>query len=114
MGGHQVASCGATAAACKARSTRSNATSSVRPTGYHETTAILDKIAAGQLVARREDMATNQLLSHVLEQLLARGKRQRDTEAATMNMRLAASRRSRRRRSVIQGAADDLRTWRQP
>ena len=60
--------------------------------GYHETTAILDKIAAGQLVARREDMAANQLLSHVLEQLLARSKRQRDSEAAAMNMRLGGLR----------------------
>ena len=55
---------------------------------YHEMTAVLDKVAAGELVARRQDMATNQLLSHALEQLLARSKRMRDTEAATMNMRL--------------------------
>ena len=51
--------------------------------GYHEMTAILDKIAAGELLARRQDMASNQLLSHALEQLLARSKRLRDTEAAT-------------------------------
>jgi hypothetical protein len=43
--------------------------------GYHEITAVLDKIAGGQLIARRQDMAVNQLLSHMLEQLLARGKR---------------------------------------
>jgi hypothetical protein len=35
---------------------------------YHEMTAILDKIAAGELLGRRQDMATNQLLSHALEQ----------------------------------------------
>src|SRR5262249_7915074 len=40
--------------------------------GYHEMTAILDKVAAGTLIGRRQDMATNQLLSHTLEQLLAR------------------------------------------
>ena len=51
-------------------------------------TAILDKVAAGELLGRRQDMASNQLLSHALEQLLARGKRLRDTEAATMNMQL--------------------------
>ena len=51
-------------------------------------TAILDKIAAGELLGRRQDMAANQLLSHALEQLLARSKRQRDTEAATINMQL--------------------------
>lgn len=40
--------------------------------GYHETTAVLDKIAGGQLIARRQDTAMNQLFSHILEQLLAR------------------------------------------
>jgi hypothetical protein len=83
--------------------------------GYHETTAILDKVAAGQLVARRGDMAANQLLSHVLEQLLARSKRQRDSEAAAMNMRLGGLRDGRAAaRSVVHGAANDLRSWRQP
>ena len=51
-------------------------------------TAILDKVAAGELLGRRQDMAANQLLSHALEQLLARSKRQRDTEASTLNMQL--------------------------
>jgi hypothetical protein len=83
--------------------------------GYHDTTAVLDKVAAGQLVARRADMATNQLLSHVLEQLLARSKRQRDSEAAAMNMRIGALRDGpAAARSVIDGAAQDLRAWRQP
>ena len=41
---------------------------------YHELTALLDKVAAGALLARRQDNATNQLLSHVLEQLLVRGQ----------------------------------------
>ena len=82
---------------------------------YHELTAELDKIAAGALLARRQDTATNQLLSHVLEQLLARGKRARDTEAATMNMRLASLRDGRTiGAGLIAGAASDLRTWRQP
>ena len=80
-----------------------------------EMTAVLDKVAAGTLIARRQDMAANQLLSHSLEQLLARGKRLRDTEAATMNMRLGALRSGRAAgASVVSGAADDLRTWRQP
>lgn len=82
---------------------------------YHEMTAILDKVAAGELIGRRQDMATNQLLSHALEQLLARSKRQRDTEAATMNMRLIGMLNGRMAgASVIQGAASDLRRWRQP
>jgi conjugal transfer/entry exclusion protein len=80
-----------------------------------EMTAVLDKVAAGALIARRQDMAANQLLSHSLEQLLARGKRLRDTEAATMNMRLGALRSGRAAgASVVRGAGDDLRTWRQP
>lgn len=80
-----------------------------------EMTAVLDKVAAGALIARRQDMAANQLLSHSLEQLLARGKRLRDAEAAAMNMRIGALRSGRvAGTSVVRGAADDLRTWRQP
>ena len=82
---------------------------------YHELTAQLDTIAAGGLVARRQDVAANQLMSHVLEQLLARGKRLRDTEAATMNMRLASMRDGRTAGgNLIAGVVNDLRTWRQP
>ena len=83
--------------------------------GYHDMTAVLDKISTGELVARRQDMATNQLLSHALEQLLARSKRMRDTEAATMNMRLIGMRDGRTAgANLIDGSADALRTWRQP
>ena len=81
----------------------------------HEMTAVLDKVAAGSLIARRQDMAANQLLSHALEQLLARSKRVRDTEAVTMNMRLGGLRSGRTAgASVVRGAANDLRTWSQP
>jgi hypothetical protein len=82
---------------------------------YHQVTSVLDKVAAGELLARRQDVATNQLLSHALEQLLARSKRLRDTEAATMNMRLGSMVYGRAAgASLVRGAADDLRTWRQP
>jgi hypothetical protein len=82
---------------------------------YHEMTAILDKIAAGELLARRQDMATNQLLSHALEQLLARGKRQRDTEASAVNMQLVTWRDARgANEAFVAGTGDALRTWRQP
>lgn len=82
---------------------------------YHELTAILDKVAAGELLGRRQDMAANQLLSHAVEQLLARGKRLRDAEAATMNMQLTTWRRSQRaNEAMVSGSADALRTWRQP
>jgi hypothetical protein len=83
--------------------------------GYHDMTAVLDKISAGELLARRQDMATNQLLSHALEQLLARSKQIRDTEAASMNMRLVGMRDGRTAdANLINGSADALRTWRQP
>jgi hypothetical protein len=81
----------------------------------HQLTAILDKVAAGELVGRRQDTASNQLLSHALEQLLAQAKRRRDTEVAAMNMRLVAMQRGRDfGQSYIEGSADALRTWRQP
>jgi hypothetical protein len=82
---------------------------------YHEMTAILDKIAAGELIGRRQDMAANQLLSHALEQLLARSKRMRDTEAATLNMQLVTWRDGRgANEAFAAGTGDALRTWRQP
>lgn len=81
----------------------------------HNMTAILDTIAAGELLARRQDMATNQVLSHTLEQLLARSKRLRDTEAAAMNMQLVTWRdSSAANRALVAGASEALRTWRQP
>ena len=64
-------------------------------------TAILDKIAAGELLARRQDMLSNQLLSHALEQLLARSKRLRDTEAVDhQHAARDLARRARRERSI--------------
>jgi hypothetical protein len=82
---------------------------------FHQLTAVLDKIAAGELVGRRQDTASNQLLSHALEQLLAQAKRRRDTEVATMNMRIVSMQRGRDiARSYIEGSANALRNWRQP
>lgn len=82
---------------------------------YHEMTAVLDKIAAAELVARRQDMAGNQLLSHALEQLIARSKRERDTEATTINMQLVTWRDGHAANAAFMaGAGDALRTWRQP
>jgi len=82
---------------------------------YHRVTTVLDKIAAGELVGRRQDTATNQVISHALEQLLAQSKRKRDTEVATMNMRLMSMQGGREfSRRYIEGSAEALRTWRQP
>ena len=83
--------------------------------GFHEMTAVLDKVAAGELLGRRQDTATNQLLSHALEQLLARSKRLRDTEAGNVNMQLVMWRDGRAaNQAFVQGTGDALRTWRQP
>jgi hypothetical protein len=82
---------------------------------YHEMTAILDKIAAGELLGRRQDMAANQLLSHALEQLLVRSKRQRDTEASTLNMQLTSWRDGpAANEAFVSGSSDALLRWRQP
>jgi hypothetical protein len=82
---------------------------------FHQMTAVLDKVAAGELLARRQDMAANQLLSHALEQLLARNKRARDTEAATINMQLTTWRDGQAANTAFAfGTGDALRTWRQP
>lgn len=82
---------------------------------FHEMTAVLDKIAAGELLGRRQDMVSNQLLSHALEQLLARSKRQRDTEASVLNMELTTWRDGAAANAAFgAGTGDALRTWRQP
>jgi hypothetical protein len=81
---------------------------------YHEMTANLDKIAAAELLARRQDMSANQLLSHALEQLLVRGKRLRDSEAVVMNMRLRTLAPANDDPRLLAGAAEQLRSWRQP
>src|SRR6185369_2094418 len=82
---------------------------------YHEMTAVLDQIAAGELLGRRQDTATNQLLSHALEQLLARSKRLRDTEAGNVNMQILMWRDGPAvNDAFVRGASDALRSWRQP
>jgi len=115
MGGHQVA------LARGYHGSLQNAVQSLEGdvlnglTRYHEMTAVLDKIAAGELLGRRQDMLSNQLLSHALEQLLARGKRLRDTEASSMNMQLVTWRdAAAANEAFVAGTGDALRTWRQP
>jgi hypothetical protein len=83
--------------------------------GFHALTAIADKISAGQLISRRSDMAGNQLISHVLEQLIAKNKRTRDAEAASLNMRLnALTDHGEMSQSLMKNAERELRNWRQP
>jgi hypothetical protein len=82
---------------------------------YHQLTANLDKVAAGELLAERQDMAANQLLSHALEQLLARNKSARDTEAGALNMQLVTWRDgAAANEAFVAGTGDALATWREP
>lgn len=82
---------------------------------FHEITTVLDKVAAGELLGRRQDMAANQLLSHALEQLLSRSKRMRDTEASAINMQLVTWRDGASANAAfVEGTGDALRRWRQP
>ena len=82
---------------------------------FHEITTVLDKVAAGELLGRRQDMAANQLLSHALEQLLSRSKRMRDTEASAINMQLVTWRDGAGvNAAFVEGTGDALRRWRQP
>lgn len=82
----------------------------------HYQTAILDRINAAQVIARRQDTATNQLVSHLVEQALVQTKRQRDTEAVAMAMRISRLRFYRAYSASFftpssQAVAD---AWRQP
>src|SRR5262249_1457782 len=115
MGAHQVALVRGYAGKLQEAAQQLEGDVLSRQDGTHEMTAVLDKIAAGELLGRRQDTATNQLLSHALEQLLARSKRQRDTEAANINMQLRMWRDGRAvNQAFVTGTGDALRTWRQP
>lgn len=82
---------------------------------YHSMTVNLDKLAGAELIGRRQDSATNQLMSHVVEQQLVKVKRMRDTEAAAMNMRInGLEHGAAAQQAVVAGSADALTTWRQP
>jgi hypothetical protein len=82
----------------------------------HQETAILDRVNAAQVIARRQDAVSNQLLSHLVEQWLVTNKRERDAEAVLMNMRINDLRYYRSYAgSFFTDAADEqARNWRQP
>ena len=55
------------------------------------------------------------MLTAIVEQLLVDNKRSRDAETAAMNMQLGRLRNGRTAGlSLLAGAGDDLRTWKQP
>ena len=79
------------------------------------TTAVLDKISGATLIAARQRQARIELMSGLVEQLLADSKRARDTDAAAMNMQLVSWRdRAAANRAFADGAGNALSTWRQP
>ncbi len=85
------------------------------PSSGQSATAVLDKISGASLIHARQQQARMQFLASIVEQLLVDNKRARDTEAATMNMQLERLRSGRAANSaLVAGAADALRTWRQP
>lgn len=87
----------------------------VDPSPTQSATAVLDKISGAEAIRARQQQARIQFLAGIVEQLLVDNKRSRDTEAATMNMQLARLRYGQvASTSLVVGAANDLRTWRQP
>lgn len=84
-------------------------------TSYHYFTAVADKLSGAEVIGRQQDEATNQYLSHSLEQQILKSKRDRDTEAEIMNMRINSMRYGRDAQAALFAGADaDLATWRQP
>ena len=78
-------------------------------------TAVLDKISGAALIGARQRQARTQLLIGLVEQLVADTKRERDTQAAALNMQLALWKQQQlagEHSSTAAGQA--LATWRQP
>jgi hypothetical protein len=82
---------------------------------YHYPGARLDMISGAEVIGRNQDMATNQLTSHILEQLLNEAKAQRDGDADTMNLRLGdVQNGSAAAAAMVAGSGAQIRAWRQP
>ena len=89
----------------------------IDPSQEQSATAVLDKISAAGLLETRQKQARLQYLTSLAEQLVLDNKRSRDTEAALLNMqlrRLLMGDGGEGDRGMLDGAGDDLRTWRQP
>jgi hypothetical protein len=88
------------------------------PSPDQSATAVLDKISGAALIETGQKQARLQFLTALVEQLLVDSKRARDTEAAALNMQLGRLRAfgdgEERRNGLLEGAAEDLRAWRQP
>ena len=87
----------------------------IDPSPDQSATAVLDKISGSALMAGRQHHARLEFLTAIVEQLLVDNKRDRDTEAAVMNMQLGRIRHgAAANAALVTGAGDALRTWRQP
>ena len=87
----------------------------IDPSPTQSATAVLDKVAAAMLLENRNRQARVQFISAIVEQLLVANKRERDADAAAMNMQLVTWRDARAaNEAFVAGTGDALRTWRQP
>jgi hypothetical protein len=87
----------------------------IDPSQEQSATAVVDKISGAVLIGARQRQARTELLVGMVEQLLVDSKRERDTEAAAMNMQLTTWRASQTANAAfVAGSGDALRTWRQP
>lgn len=87
----------------------------IDPSDAQSTTAVLDKISGAVLIGARQRQARSQLLAALVEQLLVDSKRDRDADAAAMNLQLVTWRdRRAANEAFVAGTGDALRTWRQP
>ncbi len=75
------------------------------PSDAHSTTAVLDKVSAASLIRARQQETRVELLSALTEQLLVESKRERDTEAAAMNMQLGRLTRGRAVAASLRGGS---------
>lgn len=87
----------------------------IDPSSEQSATAVLEKINGAVLIGARQRQARSQLLTAFVEQLLVDSKRDRDADAAAMNMQLVTWRdRRAANEAFVAGTGDALRTWRQP
>ena len=85
------------------------------PSQDQSATAVLDKLSGASLLGARQRQARAELLVGIVEQLLVDSKRDRDTEAASMDMQLATWRDAPAANAAfVAGSGDALASWRQP
>jgi hypothetical protein len=81
---------------------------------WHQPTASMDKIAAGELIAARQQMQHNIQLSALVELEIRKQMEQRDMEADDLNQRLGVLRHPDATDGLIDDSAAALDSWRQP